>query len=224
MSNDKVLDKIKKCLALAASPNSNEAATALRQAQKLMAKHGITETTIADSSIAEGQIHLKSAKRMSIEETWLLSICMSVFGVKVLRAKGDLHVRIFGEKDAIEVCKYAYDVLNTQLTYATEKMRTELKLQGNSGGELRRKLGTYRKGWLSEVNDKVEKLHDPKMEESIDRVMRAAVGNVKLKSKTTRYSVNHEDANVYEKGRRDGEKASLNRAMSGSQQQARIGN
>lgn len=224
MSNDKVLDKIKKCLALAASSNSNEAATALRQAQKLMAKNGITETTIADSSIKEDQINLKSAKRMSIEETWLLSICMSVFGVKVLRTRGNSHVRIFGEKDAIEVCKYAYDVLNTQLAYATEEMRKELKLQGNSGGELRRKLGTYRKGWLSEVNGKVEKLHDPKMEASIDRVMRAAVGDLKIRNKTTRYSVNQEDASVYEKGRRDGEKASLNRAMSGSQQQARIGN
>lgn len=224
MANDKVLDKIKKCLALAGSSNSNEAATALRQAQKLMAKNGITETVIADSNITEGRIDLKSAKRMSIEETWLLSICMGVFGVRVLRTKGDLHVRLFGEKDAIDICKYAYDVLNTQLTYATEKMRVELKQQGNSGGELRRKLGTYRKGWLSEVNGKVEKLHDPKMEQSIERVMKAAVGGGKIRNKTSKYSVKREDAGVYEKGRQDGERASLNRAMGGSQQQARIGN
>lgn len=36
----KILSKIKKCLALSASSNENEAAIALRQAQRLMAEFG----------------------------------------------------------------------------------------------------------------------------------------------------------------------------------------
>lgn len=43
---DRILDKIKKCLALAASDNPGEAAAALRQAKKLMDKHGITESQV----------------------------------------------------------------------------------------------------------------------------------------------------------------------------------
>ena len=41
MTRDEALDKIKKCLALAASPEAHEAAAALRQAQKLMAQFGL---------------------------------------------------------------------------------------------------------------------------------------------------------------------------------------
>ncbi|PCI62013.1 MAG: hypothetical protein COB35_04855 [Gammaproteobacteria bacterium] len=36
MSNEKYIEKIKKCLALAKSGNANEAAAAMRQAQALM--------------------------------------------------------------------------------------------------------------------------------------------------------------------------------------------
>ena len=43
-AKDTALAKIKKCLALAASPNPHEAAAATRQAQKLMAEYGLTET------------------------------------------------------------------------------------------------------------------------------------------------------------------------------------
>ena len=42
MADDKILDKIKKCLVLASSANEHEAAAALRQAQKLMEAHGIS--------------------------------------------------------------------------------------------------------------------------------------------------------------------------------------
>ena len=40
---DRILDKIKKCLKLSASSNANEAATALRQAQAMMAEYNITQ-------------------------------------------------------------------------------------------------------------------------------------------------------------------------------------
>ena len=38
-SRERALEKIKKCLALAESPNPNEAESALRQARKLMEKY-----------------------------------------------------------------------------------------------------------------------------------------------------------------------------------------
>ena len=52
----KILGKIKKCLALSGSSNPNEAATALRQAHALMAKHGVSthEITMADKLKAMG--------------------------------------------------------------------------------------------------------------------------------------------------------------------------
>lgn len=54
---DRVLGKIKKCLALAASDNPGEAEAALRQARKLMDKHGITEAQVklAEVKSVEGK-------------------------------------------------------------------------------------------------------------------------------------------------------------------------
>ena len=53
MTRDEALDKIKKCLALAASPEAHEAAAALRQAQKLMAQFGLTETDVTLADVGE---------------------------------------------------------------------------------------------------------------------------------------------------------------------------
>ena len=51
--SEKILDKIKKCLALASSANEHEAAAALRQAQKLMAQFGLTETDVTLADVGE---------------------------------------------------------------------------------------------------------------------------------------------------------------------------
>ena len=53
MTRDEALDKIKKCLALAASPEAHEAAAAMRQAQKLMAQFGLTETDVTLADVGE---------------------------------------------------------------------------------------------------------------------------------------------------------------------------
>ena len=53
MERDTALLKIKKCLALAGSSNPNEAAAAMRQAQKLMAMFGLNETDISLAEVVE---------------------------------------------------------------------------------------------------------------------------------------------------------------------------
>jgi hypothetical protein len=52
---DRILGKIKKCLALAASDNPGEAAAALRQAKKLMDKYGFTESQVKLSEVKSVQ-------------------------------------------------------------------------------------------------------------------------------------------------------------------------
>lgn len=53
MDKEKVLDKIKKCLALGKSANEHEAAQALKQAQALMPKYEISDADVALSDIGE---------------------------------------------------------------------------------------------------------------------------------------------------------------------------
>lgn len=53
MDQDKALDKIKKCLRLAASSNPHEAAAAMRQARALMETHGIGQADVDMADIEE---------------------------------------------------------------------------------------------------------------------------------------------------------------------------
>ena len=54
---ERAIRKIKHCLALSASSNEHEAAAAMRQAQKLMAKYRLTETQVnlSDVGMTQGE-------------------------------------------------------------------------------------------------------------------------------------------------------------------------
>ena len=78
----RALDKIKKCLRLAKSDNANEAAAALRQAQKLMAKHGLNDV---DVQLADVTRHRAKSGAVSHPPRWmwlLMSLIKEAFGVE----------------------------------------------------------------------------------------------------------------------------------------------
>lgn len=64
MIPDCILRKIEHCLALSASDNPNEAAIAPRQAQKLMAEHGLTQLDLAAAQIGEHSARARSGKTL----------------------------------------------------------------------------------------------------------------------------------------------------------------
>lgn len=65
MDKEKVLDKIKKCLALGRSANEHEAAQALRQAQALMEKYKVNAEDIALSKVSEQKADRKMAFKLA---------------------------------------------------------------------------------------------------------------------------------------------------------------
>ena len=66
MDKEKILDKIKKCLALSKSANEHEAAQALKQAQALMEKHEVNAVDIALSEVSEQKADRKMALNWQI--------------------------------------------------------------------------------------------------------------------------------------------------------------
>ncbi|MDR0701310.1 MAG: DUF2786 domain-containing protein [Azoarcus sp.] len=84
MNKDDILDKIKKCLALAASDNPHEAAAALRQAQKMMAAHDLTEADVASSEVGEKSVNADARSRPSYWCTFLVHIVADAFHCKVV--------------------------------------------------------------------------------------------------------------------------------------------
>jgi hypothetical protein len=124
MNRDDAIKKIKKCLALAASPNAHEASAAVRQAQKLMNQHGMNETDLSLSDVSEQ----KSAARHNVSVPWevaLSDLVASAFGCsrfcykapllsRQLKCSSKLHYVFVGLGAAPELASYTYDVLARQ--------------------------------------------------------------------------------------------------------------
>lgn len=74
MTRDEALIKIKKCMALSRSAEAHEAAAALRQAQKLMELHDLSET---DVSLTD--VHEEVAKSpMTGLSQWQVELCVKI--------------------------------------------------------------------------------------------------------------------------------------------------
>lgn len=128
MDKEKVLDKIKKCLALGESANEHEAAQAIRQAQILMKKYGISEMDVELSAVTE-----KGVACASSLPTWhqvLIAQCAKAFGVECYQKTqwGLAEARFFGIGIKPELAAYTYEVLLRQLKKERrEYIKNELK-------------------------------------------------------------------------------------------------
>ncbi|WP_375139129.1 DUF2786 domain-containing protein [Pseudomonas entomophila] len=84
---ERVIRKIKRCLALSASSNETEATTAMRQAQALMREYRLTEVDVRLSDV--GEVDSKEY-RITRRPTWdrqLSAIVARAFGVRPLDVK-----------------------------------------------------------------------------------------------------------------------------------------
>ena len=149
--DQKALEKIKKCLALAASDNPNEAATALRQAQALMAKHGITSADVELSEVTTNKVNAGAGKTPPSWIARLVTLVCKAFGVDAVFqdewSKGEWKSKVIfiGVNCSPEITGYAYEVLlrqlkkdrsnflktlNKRLKRTTKTMRGDLYAQG----------------------------------------------------------------------------------------------
>lgn len=117
MADDKILDKIKKCLALASSANEHEAAAALRQAQKLMEQHGLTDQDVLASQASEAGAKAGAVTKPAQWEATLAARIANAFGCELVfsrRTWTTAEWRFIGAGSAPEVATYAYQVLLRQ--------------------------------------------------------------------------------------------------------------
>jgi hypothetical protein len=127
--DDRILDKIKKCLALASSANEHEAAAALRQAQKLMEQHGVSDCDVLAAQAGESGNKAGAATKPAQWEADLAISVAEAFGCRVLFSQRNGGIWVFiGFGATHEVASYAFHVLNRQARKArTEYMATALK-------------------------------------------------------------------------------------------------
>lgn len=160
--DERILDKIKKLLALAKSTSSeHEAANAMRKVQALMKEHQLTETDVALHEIAEQ--HTKRANSANKQPRWSLLLAHTIgtaFGLRYFlsyhRGIGQTIVFV-GPKDRVEIGTYCYEVLAPQLVKARSNYQNTLDKRLKRTTKINR-ADLFAEGWMLTVLRKIEAL------------------------------------------------------------------
>lgn len=152
----RALDKIKKCLALASSSNEHEAAAALRQAHALMKQHNLTHRAVLASQVQEIRVRTRYKARPPVWDQNLAGLIADQFDCKGLMLKDGYCVQwlFVGEGANPEIAEYAYDVLLNQVLRTRRQFLIEHL--GDAPAGLKRKLGDhYCSGWVSNLSQRI---------------------------------------------------------------------
>jgi hypothetical protein len=229
MNRDQALSKIKKCLALARSGNTAEAAAGMRQAQKLMAEHRISDHELSMIDVQEVKVKACSTA-MNAWEVRLSHMVADAFGCESFgSASGSFngagnYVRrldyvFVGVNGAATVAGYAFEVLTRQcakarLAHIQKQPKNCKPITKTSRGD------EFAKGWVVAVSSLVEKFANPEANEQLllDYLEAKHPDLKKAKTRDTtkgrKVDYGHSMA-----GYAAGEKAQLNRGMPGALRQ-----
>lgn len=162
MDQTRILEKIKKCLALSQSPEPAEAAAALRQAQKLMEMHGISQLDIKRSDIGEVEVSSKvSVSRLKDWELKLVALIGRSFGCQVMWSKSSSYRAVVfgrfilvGPKGQVELAQYTCEVLQRKLVKARANFVSSTAFWG-SRAEKTRAADGFCHGWVDSISKTV---------------------------------------------------------------------
>jgi hypothetical protein len=156
---DKIIDKIKKCLALSSSSNEHEAAAALRQAQKLMAAHGISDLDLQAAEAAEKRSRAGAVKYPANWEAALADKIAEAFGCRLIfgRSVVDAATWVYagdwvfiGTGAAPEIAAYAFEVLFRQAKVGRSE-HIKSRLTRCKPANKTRRADIYCEGWVRAV-------------------------------------------------------------------------
>jgi hypothetical protein len=228
MNREQALAKIKKCLALAKSSNPHEAAAALRQAQKLMAAFGVTETDVSLADVMEAAAPAR-LNTFTPWETNLAHMIAEAFGCEHF-SKNSRHLTrslclvkkreyIFvGVGAAPQVASYAYDVLSRQC--ARDRLAHIRKQPKNCKPITKTSRGDqFALGWVYGVRELVESFagteRDQQLIEQYMAERHPDLQTARVNDRAKGRNVSHNDT---WQGHLAGQKAQLNRGVGGSEQ------
>lgn len=229
MNRDQALSKIKKCLALAKSNNPHEAAAAMRQAQKLMAEHKVTETDVSLADVAETGVETK-LKTATKWEGFLARLIADAFGCEYFGVKSRYLTRslstatkreyIFvGVGGASQIAAYAYDVLSSQA--ARDRLAHIRKQPKNCKPITKTARGDeFALGWVYGVRNLVETFAGTECDQLlIKQYMAERYPDMKSTAFKDRAKGRNVSYNDMAQGHRAGQQAQLNRGVGGPGQQ-----
>lgn len=164
---ERVIRKIKRCLALSASSNETEAATAMRQAQSLMREYRLTELDVRLSDVGEVESEKCRANRRPTWDRHLSAIIAEAFGVRSLSRRHWCNVAsrvvdramFVGVTPAPQIAMYAYEALLGKLTIARREYVTQVRAGRRHSSYSPETAGNhFALAWVSAVHGKIHDL------------------------------------------------------------------
>ncbi|WP_199438687.1 DUF7168 domain-containing protein [Vibrio owensii] len=229
--NEKAIEKIKKCLALANSTNPHEAAGALRHAQNLMRVHGITSTDVNVSGISEVLVTEPVQFKPKTYINILLHAIDKAFGVishytsKLCERTNKLkrYPVFVGQEQTIELASYAYDVCMRAIkTARREHIRS---MHGNCKPKTREsRADAYCNGFATAIGENVAvTFMDEDLTNAINEYKKrnySEINPIKLQGTSKRIAGRAREHlnDCIEIGYRDGQKVSIHRPVNGAGQ------
>lgn len=217
MGDERILDKIKKCLEMAKSrsSNPNEAETALRQARKLMDLYSLEMGDVLASMACEASVLAGSEGTPPAWRVRLVQVCAHAFGTRVIVSCGLFSAARFvlvGCAAAPELTGYAYQVLERQLQRARREYLASQKRCKRSTKVARG--DAFANAWIDAVYSKIDAFAgvEDGVAEAIDAFMskhHPDLEHVDLK----RRKLKARDEVAADAGYRAGQSAQLHRAV-----------
>lgn len=163
----RILDKIKKLMALAGSNNPHEAANALRKAQLLMQEHQLSEADVELSAIAEQSAAMANSSEK--QPKWslnLMAMIQQAFGVTGYFSTYQRRCFFVGYQDRAEIAAYCYAVLARQLKSARRDFLASLNKRLKATTKTAR-ADLFCEGWVSGVYQQVRDLVPSEKEQAL---------------------------------------------------------
>jgi len=217
-NRDNILEKIRKCMAMASSATGNEAETALRQARKLMEMHQVSQAEMLAINIKEATVKAGALSRPSAWENTLASRIAQVFGCRlVFREQWDRGIWVFiGMPPANEVAAYSFEVLYRQAKKARQAFMAENLKRFKKANKVRR-ADLFSEGWVRTACHAVTPLTP------IDGVFEAikaymdtkfeSLGTLDTVDRNKGRSLSHRDEMAHAAGLSAGRNAQLNKGI-----------
>jgi len=220
----KIMDKIKKCLALSASSNEHEAEAALRQAKKLMEAHGITDLDIQAAEAEERRAKAGAKSNPANWETMLAVKVGDAFGCRVIFAGGFWNRQgewcFIGCGAAPEVSHYAFTVLHRQAKRAREE-HIKAKLKRCKVATKTRRADLFSEGWVRSVVGTIAAFAgNDHQATAIDAYMaknHPSLRDLKARDRNDGRKLRDHEYDDYAAGSRSGRDAQINRGVGGDQ-------
>lgn len=233
-----VMRRLRKIMALTNSSNEGEAATALHQAQALIAKYKLSTESVEWRNITESSVKT-TGKDLPKWESYLAVVVSNALGVEVIvegqrrQRYGRRHnacVIFVGIGPATEIAAYAYNVLRRQMLADLKRLFADAIAalpihKGVRVAPTSAQREAYALGWCQAAQKKVQALMPPKDPALSDYVKHRTGSQDEARVRPARGKKSEKQSDVFGAlGYKQGQNAQLHQAMAGAEQLKQLEN